>query len=108
EKSRFLIHTSDTEGCPNAVIEAMACSRPVIAMDAGDIPFLVEDGKSGFVIRRGDETTFAERVLQLLTDDELCRHMGLAARAKAEKEFGLGSLVDETLNAYRVAGWRDA
>jgi len=33
--------------------------------------------------------------------------MGLAARAKAEQEFGLGSLVDETLNAYRAAGWRD-
>lgn len=108
EKSRFLVHTSDTEGCPNAVIEAMACGRPVVAMDAGDIPFLVEDGRSGFVICRGDETTFAKRVLQLLADDELCRHMGLAARAKAEHEFGLGSLVDETLNAFRAAGWRDA
>jgi glycosyltransferase involved in cell wall biosynthesis len=108
EKSRFLVHTSDTEGCPNAVMEAMACGRPVVAMDAGDIPFLIEDGRCGFVIRRGDEITFAERVFQLLVDDELCRRMGLAARAKAEKEFGLRSLVDETLNAYRAAGWRDA
>jgi hypothetical protein len=58
--------------------------------------------------RPGGETTFAERVLLLLADDELCRHVGLAARAKAEQEFGLGSLVDETLNAYRAAGWRDA
>jgi glycosyltransferase involved in cell wall biosynthesis len=108
EKSRFLVHMSDSEGCPNVVMEAMACGRPVVAMDAGDIPFLVEDGRSGFVIHRGDETTFAEHVLRLLADDELCRHMGLAARAKAEQEFGLGSLVDETLNAYRAAGWRDA
>lgn len=108
EKSRFLVHASDSEGCPNAVMEAMACGRPVVAMNTGDIPFLVEDGKSGFVIRPGDETTFAERVLRLLADDQLCRHMGLAARAKAEQEFGLGSLVDETLNAYRAAGWRDA
>ena len=107
-KSRFLVHTSDTEGCPNVVMEAMACGRPVVAMDAGDIPFLVEDGKSGFVISLGDESMFADRVFQLLADDELCRHMGLAARAKAEKEFGLTSLVDETLNAYKVAGWRDA
>src|SRR5262245_5993294 len=37
EGASFLVHTSDTEGCPNAVMEALACSRPVIAMDAGDI-----------------------------------------------------------------------
>ena len=108
ENSRFLVHTSDTEGCPNAVMEAMACGRPVVAMDAGDIPFLVEDGRTGFVVRREDEATFAERVFQLLTDNELCRRMGLAARAKAEQEFGLDSLVTETLNAYRAAGWRDS
>jgi glycosyltransferase involved in cell wall biosynthesis len=107
EKSRFLVHTSDTEGCPNAVIEAMACSRPVVAMDAGDIPFLVEHGTSGFVVSRGDETTFAERVFQLLSDDGLCHRMGLAARARAEQEFGLRSLVNETLNAYKGAGWKD-
>jgi glycosyltransferase involved in cell wall biosynthesis len=107
EQSRFLVHTSDTEGCPNAVMEAIACGRPVVAMDAGDIPFLVEDGTNGFVIRRGDETTFAERVFQLLADDELCRRMGLAARAKAEQEFGLESLVQTTLDAYKVAGWRN-
>jgi glycosyltransferase involved in cell wall biosynthesis len=108
EKSRFLVHTSDTEGCPNAVMEAMACSRPVVAMEAGDIPFLVKDGRSGFIVRRGDETRFAERVVRLLADDELCHHMGLAARAKAQQEFGLGSLVEETLKAYRTAGWRHA
>jgi glycosyltransferase involved in cell wall biosynthesis len=106
EKSRFLVHTSDTEGCPNVVMEAMASGRAVVAMEAGDIRFLVEDGKTGFVVRCGDETAFAERVLQLLSDDELCRRMGLAARAKAEREFGLGLLVSETLNAYRAAGWK--
>jgi glycosyltransferase involved in cell wall biosynthesis len=108
EKSRFLVHTSDTEGCPNVVMEAMACGRPVVAMEAGDIPLLVENGMTGFVIRRGDEMAFAERVMQLLDDDDLCHRMGLTARAKAEQEFGVRSLVDETLNAYRAAGWKDA
>ena len=107
ENARFLVHTSDTEGCPNAVMEAMACGRAVVAMDAGDIPFLVEDGKSGFVVPRGDETVFAERVSQLLADDELCRRMGLAARAKAEQHFGLERLVSETIAGYQAAGWKD-
>jgi glycosyltransferase involved in cell wall biosynthesis len=41
-----LIHTADYEGCPNVVIEAMAYTRAVIATDAGDIPYLVEHGKT--------------------------------------------------------------
>jgi glycosyltransferase involved in cell wall biosynthesis len=106
EESRFVVHTSDSEGCPNAVMEAMACARAVVAMDAGDIPFLVEDGRSGFVVRQGDETTFAARVVQLLSDSDLCHRMGLAARTKVEQQFGLGRLVSETLGAYQAAGWK--
>jgi glycosyltransferase involved in cell wall biosynthesis len=105
--SLFLLHTAEDEGCPNVVMEAMACGRAVVAMDAGDIPFLVEDGKTGFVVRRGDETRFTERVLHLLSDYELCCRMGMAARAKAERDFKVDRLLAETLAVYRSAGWKD-
>jgi glycosyltransferase involved in cell wall biosynthesis len=105
--AKFLVHTSESEGCPNAVMEAMACGLAVVAMQAGDIPYLVEEGKTGFVVRQGDETTFVERVFQLLGDDELCFRMGLAARAKAEREFRLERLVSETLGVYKTAGWEE-
>jgi glycosyltransferase involved in cell wall biosynthesis len=103
----FLIHPSDTEGCPNAVLEAMACGRAVIATDVGDIASLVEDGKTGFVVRSGDDEALVDRIIRLLSDRHLCRRMGEAVRAKAEREFGLGRLVSETLAAYRAVGWRD-
>ena len=105
--STFLIHTADEEGCPNVVMEAMACGRAVIATDAGDVPRLVEDGKTGFVVRRGDDATLVERMVKLITDQDLCRSMGEAGRAKAEREFGLDRLVAETLAAYRAAGWEE-
>jgi glycosyltransferase involved in cell wall biosynthesis len=101
----FLAHPSDTEGCPNAVIEAMACGRAVVATDVGDVPTLVENGKTGFIVRRGDDMMLAERMATLLTDRDLCWHMGEASRAKAEREFGLDRLISETLSAYRTAGW---
>jgi glycosyltransferase involved in cell wall biosynthesis len=104
--AKFLVHTSESEGCPNVVMEAMACGLPVVAMEAGDIRYLVEEGKTGFVVCQEDETTFVERVFQLLGDDELCHKMGLAARKKAEQEFGLGRFVEEALGAYRAAGWQ--
>ena len=105
--STFLAHTSDTEGCPNVVMEAMACGRTVVAMNAGDIPSLVDDGKTGFVLARGDDVAFSERLVTLITNRDLCRQMGEASRVKAEREFGLQRLVEETINAYRAAGWKD-
>jgi glycosyltransferase involved in cell wall biosynthesis len=105
--ARFLVHTSDSEGCPNVVMEAMACGRAVVATDAGDVPSLVEDGKTGFVIPRGDEGTLLARIVTLMTDHDLCRRMGEAGRVKAEQQFGLDRLVSETLAAYRVMGWKD-
>jgi len=106
-QATFLVHTSDSEGSPNVVMEAMACGRAVVATDAGDVPSLVDDGKTGFVVPRGDETTLLARIVTLITDRDLCRRMGEAGRAKAEQQFGLDRLVADTLAAYRTLGWKD-
>ena len=106
-ESICLVHTADTEGCPNSVMEAMACGRAVVAMDAGDISSLVEDGKTGFVIRRGDDARLVKCIMHLIANRELCQRMGKAGRIKAEREFDLKSLTQETLNAYRASGWND-
>jgi glycosyltransferase involved in cell wall biosynthesis len=105
--SSFLVHTADEEGCPNVVMEAMACGRAVLATDSGDIPLLVEDGKTGFVVGRGDDKALADRLVELVTNPDLCMAMGRNGRKKAEREFDLHSLVTGTLDVYRAAGWRD-
>jgi len=101
------VHASESEGCPNAVMEAMGCGRAVIAMDAGDISSLVEDGETGFVVRQGDDAAFADRIARLITDRKLGVRLGQAGRAKAEREFGASRLVNETLAVYSAAGWVD-
>jgi glycosyltransferase involved in cell wall biosynthesis len=106
-QAKVLVHTSESEGCPNVVMEAMACGVPVVAMEAGDISYLVEEGRTGFVVRQDDEEGLVDRITQLLTDERLALNMGAASREKAEREFGLQRLVSETLSAYRIAGWRD-
>lgn len=102
----FTVHVAATEGCPNAVMEAMACGRAVVAMAAGDVPALVEDGRMGFVVPQDDEARLVRCLTTLITDRQLCRRMGEAGGRKAEQAFGLERLVTETLSAYRVAGWR--
>lgn len=107
-EATMLVHTSDSEGCPNVVMEAMACGRPVVATDVGDTASLVEDGKTGYVVGRADDQTLVERIEWLLKDPALRQEMGEAGRAKAERDFGLNRLVEQTLAAYRIAGWQPA
>ena len=86
-------------------MESMACGLPVVALKAGDIPYLVEEGRTGFLVDQDDAQSLADRITQLLTDENLCLRMGAASREKAEREFGLERLINETLGAYRTAGW---
>jgi glycosyltransferase involved in cell wall biosynthesis len=106
-EAALVVHTAESEGCPNSVMEAMACARAVVATAAGDISWLVEHGTTGFVVPQGDNDGIVEHVARLIADPGLCCRMGTAGRIKAEKEFGLDQLVDRTFAAYRSAGWND-
>ncbi|MDH4079249.1 MAG: glycosyltransferase family 4 protein [Nitrospira sp.] len=103
----FLVHTAENEGCPNVIMEAMACGRAVVATNAGDVRYLIDDGKTGFVVPKEDESALADRIATLLKNGELCRKMGDAGRAKAEQLFGIDRLRSETFSAYRAEGWED-
>jgi len=107
-KASFVIHTADSEGSPNSVLEAMACGRAVICTDVGDVSSLVEDGKTGFLVRAGDDATLIARMRTLIMDRALCKMMGIAARARVERELGLDGLMNEMLDVYRAAGWRES
>lgn len=51
---------SHTEGCPNVVLEALACGRPVVATEVGGIPDLVREGETGMFVRRRDPAHAAD------------------------------------------------
>ena len=104
-RASFVVHTGDSEGCPNAVMEAMACGRAVVATDAGDIPWLVDDGQTGYIVGRDDYEALVERIACLISDVHRCKSMGEAARARAEQRFALQRLVNDTFEVYRSCGW---
>ena len=106
-RSSFMVLTSDNEGTPNVVMEAMACGRAVVATAVGDVPRLIEDGVTGFVVRPGDDDALLNRMAALISDADLSMRMGRAARAAAERMFDLERLGVETLASYRAAGWLD-
>src|SRR5207244_1546991 len=55
--------SSDNEGTPVCLIEALACGRPVIATDVGGVPDLLEEGRLGILVPPRDDAAFAEALL---------------------------------------------
>ena len=86
------------------IAEAMACSRPVVATRAGGIPEIVEDGASGYLVRRRLPTEAADRILRLLADPELRDKMGECGRRAVESRFNLQANVARLLELYGIAG----
>jgi glycosyltransferase involved in cell wall biosynthesis len=64
--SRLFIMASEFEGLPCALMEAMACEKIVLTTPAGDIPDIVKDGVTGFVLYDSDHTVIAERIKNVL------------------------------------------
>lgn len=72
--------TSDYEGTPNVVLEAMASGLPVVSTRVGDVPELIEHGHTGFLVDRDDHGALTAALIELVGNPQLRREMGLAAR----------------------------
>jgi glycosyltransferase involved in cell wall biosynthesis len=76
----LLVLPSLSEGRPNVILEAFSCGIPVVASNVGGIPELVIDKKNGFLVEARDYNSIAEKVIQLLINEELRLKMGSYAR----------------------------
>ncbi len=79
----FVLPTSHPEGCPVAILEAMAMGLPVIASRAGGIPSVVEHGVNGLLLERTDPASICTGVETLLADRNCMKEMGNRNRIKA-------------------------
>ncbi|MFK5635015.1 glycosyltransferase family 4 protein [Ornithinimicrobium sp. LYQ103] len=76
---------STTETLGLVALESMASGVPVVGADAGGIPFVIDDGRTGFLVPPGDADALTDRLRRLLVDPVLRERMGAAARADAEQ-----------------------
>jgi glycosyltransferase involved in cell wall biosynthesis len=79
--------SSDTEQMPNALLEAMAASRPVAAVNVGDVKSIVCEENRDFIVERDDGAAFAEAIAKLLRDPDKRRTLGFKNHERVVNAF---------------------
>ncbi|RTI04092.1 glycosyltransferase family 1 protein [Thermus scotoductus] len=97
---QVFVLTSNWEGLPLVVLEAMRAGLPVVATDVGGVGEAVVEGKTGFLVGRKDEAGLRERLCLLLENPALRASMGEAGRRRYEEAFTLERMFLETWRVY--------
>ncbi len=79
----------DTEGTPVSILEAAAAGLPVISTRHAGIPDVVEDGKTGFLVKEHDVKGMARYMVDILKNPAQAKKMGEAGRIKVKEDFTL-------------------
>jgi glycosyltransferase involved in cell wall biosynthesis len=88
------------EGIPKSLIEAAAAGRPIVTTDMPGCREIVHHGDNGLLVPPRNAEALAEAMELLLADPGLRRRMGARGRSRVEQEFGLDSIIKQTLAVY--------
>jgi glycosyltransferase involved in cell wall biosynthesis len=99
----ILVLTSDWEGSPNVVLEAMSSGIPVVSTRVGGVPDLVQHRVTGLLVESDDERALADAVLTFIAEPELRRELAANARRFVEQHHSLGCLPTVLGEVYEAA-----
>ena len=89
---------------PNAVLEAMACEKAIIATAVGGIKDILEDGKNGVIVNVNDANMLAQKITELLDDPKKRETLGKNARELIVNKFTPAKELEANLDVYRELG----
>ena len=108
DSDAFVLSTN-WEGFPLTIIEAMRTGLPVIATDVDGVKEAVIDGATGFLVPRGEDAVLSGLLRLLLQSSHLRKTMGAAGRRRYEENFTLETMAQKTWAIYQdVLGGSDA
>lgn len=96
----IFVLTSDWEGTPNVVLEAMAHGLPVLATKVGGVPALIQHDVNGILVQRDDEEELLRQVYRLAEDHKLRVAMGERARGFVATSHSLQQLEEALKGLY--------
>jgi len=95
-----LVQPSRADNLPLAILEAMACSLPVVGARVGGIPELVVDGETGLVVEAESPAALAAALDSLAADPERRRELGRRGRDRAAEHFSADGIARQTVALY--------
>ncbi|OGS22755.1 MAG: hypothetical protein A2252_10540 [Elusimicrobia bacterium RIFOXYA2_FULL_39_19] len=97
----LMIHTAENEAFGRTIVEAMACARPVIAMNSGGPKEIIENAVDGFITACNPDQ-IAEIAVRLLTDKNLYKTIAENAEKKIKKCFSIDQQISKIENIYKT------
>jgi len=92
--------TSNSEGTPVALIEALSARCPVVSTDVGGVKEVVEDEKSGYLVEPDDSSALANAIIDILSNPDKARRMAEYGHQKVTSKFASSRLVSDIRNLY--------
>ncbi|MBI3753102.1 MAG: glycosyltransferase family 4 protein [Deltaproteobacteria bacterium] len=89
----IFVLSSEQEGLPRVILEAMLMAKPVIACDVTGPSELVVDGETGFLVPAKNPQALTEALLKLIASSELRNVMGEKGRARAREKFSMDAYI---------------
>ncbi len=87
QKAKIFVLSSEVEGMPNALMEAMSMRLPCVSTNVGAIPELILNGYNGFLVPKGDYKALGEKIWELLNNKDLQVKFGINARKRMAIKF---------------------
>jgi len=99
--SDLFVFPALNEGAGSALLSAMACGLPVVALARGGVREIVDDGRNGLLIENVTAPSFASAVLRLLGDAELAQRLARAGQLTVAERFSADRMVEDTLMIFQ-------
>jgi glycosyltransferase involved in cell wall biosynthesis len=98
--SHGVIHCCDREAFGWVIIEAMSVGTPVVACNAAGPREIIDDGRTGVLVDKGDVAGYAAALRRLLTEDRLVEHLSSNGRTEVETRYAAASMVEKIRSVY--------
>ena len=96
------ILSSWSEGVPQSILQAMACSVPVVATKVGGVPEIITSGENGILVAPGDYAAIAEGVIKILSNPVMASEFSYNARCLVREKHSMSHMLDKIEGLYTM------
>ena len=99
----IMVSSSRQEGLPIAILEGMASALPLVATSVGEVPTVIQDGRTGILVPPNNPELLAASIVELLRDPVQRTRLGAAARQLIADQYSAERMTAEYLRVYEEA-----